>query len=297
MQAKPYLRIIAFAIDICIAFIPIYLLLAISPLVPALDSALFPSLAFSLSLFYILFKDSMFNGSSLGKRWLRLRVDYKRQPCTPFRSFLRNILLLIPLFLFIELIVLLFLDKRMGDAIASTEVKPGLSKISRPRYLWYAFIIATIIITAIPLVPGEKSVIIYDSFEGKIGDRSVFTKDDIQYVCTTQDCSGIDPKRGCGQISDDGWSCAFRFSISLDKEAALRLADITSTLEGDEYLDQNLTLYLDGELFDTLQIGADIKGRPVTDIQISGGSTGLTEEDARYNTLQDLKHLQDFLRS
>ena len=68
-------------------------------------------------------------------------------------------------------------------------------------------------------------------FEARIENKTVFSGGtDIVYVCRSSDCSGIDPNRGCSQVTD-GWACRFRFSISLTEEAAERQANLTANLE------------------------------------------------------------------
>jgi len=145
-------------------------------------------------------------------------------------------------------------------------------------------------------------------FEAKIGNDTVFVGGkDITYVCRSADCSGIDPSRGCTQV-EDGWACSFRFSISLSPDAAKKQADVTSRLDvltADElgnpiasdrqYLSRQLDLILDDSLVDSLNIGADLKGRATTDIQISGSGAGLTRQEAQFNTLENMKRLQTIL--
>ncbi|MBC8444119.1 hypothetical protein H8D83_00885 [Candidatus Woesearchaeota archaeon] len=140
-------------------------------------------------------------------------------------------------------------------------------------------------------------------FEAKIGESIVFNggEKDITYVCRSADCSGIDPGKGCGRVNDGTWACSFRFSIALKPEAAQRQADLTRDLEiissesGEEYLSQDLKLLLDDKEVDTLKIGADLKGRPVTDIQISGSGAGNTQQEAVFNALENMKKMQTVL--
>jgi preprotein translocase subunit SecD len=138
-------------------------------------------------------------------------------------------------------------------------------------------------------------------FEAKVGNNTVFRGgEDITYVCRSADCSGIDPGRGCGVAAGGGYVCRFRFSISLSPEAAERQASLTRDLEvivenNDEYLSEKLYLYLDDKEVDQLNIGADLKGRAVTDIQISGTGGGATNQEAVYNALQNMKKLQTML--
>ncbi|TKJ17615.1 hypothetical protein CEE44_03715 [Candidatus Woesearchaeota archaeon B3_Woes] len=138
-------------------------------------------------------------------------------------------------------------------------------------------------------------------FEAKISNQTVFKGgQDITYVCKSADCSGIDPNRPCGP-SGEGWVCRFSFSIALSPEAARRQADLTSNLEiisnenNDEFLSEKLQLYLDDSLVDELNIGEDLKGRAVTDIQISGSGAGKTQQEGIFNTLANMKRLQTIL--
>ena len=137
-------------------------------------------------------------------------------------------------------------------------------------------------------------------FEAKIGDNIVFKGgNDILYICRSADCSGIDPNTGCGQTNGQ-WFCRFRFSISLSPEAAEKQAELTKNLdiitEGEQdYLNETLDLYLDNQYVDSLNIGAELKGRAITDIQISGSGMGTTEQTALFESLKNMKRLQTIL--
>lgn len=137
-------------------------------------------------------------------------------------------------------------------------------------------------------------------FEAKVGNVTVFEGgEDITYVCRSADCSFvIDPRRPCSGSATAAYACSFTFSISLSQEAAERQAaltlDIPLSTEGD-YLAQDLDLYLDGELVDSLKIGEDLKGRAVTDIAISGPGFGATYQEAVQNSAQNMKKLQTLL--
>ncbi|RMF06340.1 hypothetical protein D6764_02470 [Candidatus Woesearchaeota archaeon] len=105
---------------------------------------------------------------------------------------------------------------------------------------------------------------------------------------------------GCGQVDANTWSCRFRFSISLSPEAAQRQADLTKDMEivvrgSEEYLNETLDLYLDDALVDSLNIGADLQGRAVTDIQISGSGVGANQQQAVFDALNNMKRLQTIL--
>jgi preprotein translocase subunit SecD len=137
-------------------------------------------------------------------------------------------------------------------------------------------------------------------FEAKIGNESVFKGgNDVTYVCRSADCAGIDPLQGCG-TSGDQWLCRFRFSISLSPEAAQRQAQETSQLtvvteDKQQYLSENLVLFLDDSPVDELRIGAELKGKAETNIQISGSGAGINQQEAAVNALQNMKRLQTIL--
>lgn len=139
-------------------------------------------------------------------------------------------------------------------------------------------------------------------FDAKVGNQTVFTGgEDIASVCRSADCSFVvDPQRPCQGSAGAGYYCTFSFAISLSQAAAERQAAVTadvplSTEAGGAYLAQDLDLYLDDVLVDTLKIGADLKGRAVTDISISGPSVGATYEEAVQNSAQNMKKLQTLL--
>jgi len=137
-------------------------------------------------------------------------------------------------------------------------------------------------------------------FEATIGNETVFRGGkDITYVCRTADCSGIDPGVGCGR-SSDGWSCRFRFSISLNPNAAERQAAITKDLDiitqnNEKYLSEKLNLFLDDQKVDELNIGAELKGQATTEVAISGSGAGATREEAVFESLKNMKRLQTIL--
>jgi preprotein translocase subunit SecD len=139
-------------------------------------------------------------------------------------------------------------------------------------------------------------------FEAKIGNNTVFSggNRDVPYVCRSADCAGIDPGFGCGASQNGGYVCRFRFSITLSQDAADRQAEATKDLEvliedNNDYLSEKLVLLLDDVKVDELNIGSDLKGRAVTDIQISGSGAGATEQEAALNSLTNMKRLQTIL--
>jgi len=141
-------------------------------------------------------------------------------------------------------------------------------------------------------------------FEARIGNDTVFRGgEDIKYVCRSPSCSfAVNPRRPCAKGSDNSWHCSFQFSITLSPEAADSQAELTKNLEvvtenGEKYLSDNIDLYLDNELVDSLRIGADLRGHATTNIAISGGSTGTTQQEAVQNSAQNMKKLQTILQT
>lgn len=140
-------------------------------------------------------------------------------------------------------------------------------------------------------------------FEAKIGNKTVFKGgQDIVYVARSANEAGIDPSAGCSQQGSQ-WFCRFRFSITLSQEAAQRQADATKDLAvvydsvsgRSDYLSEPLELYLDDKRVDELNIGADLKGQAVTQISISGSGVGANNQEAIFNSLQNMKRLQTIL--
>lgn len=141
-------------------------------------------------------------------------------------------------------------------------------------------------------------------FEAKIGNDTAFSGgDDLTYVCRSSQCSGIDPSRGCGTLTDGSYACAFRFSISLSPVAASRVGSLTGPLEviqdpaasSGAYLSEQLRFVLDGQEVDALNIGADLKGQVATDISISGSGSGPSEQAAVEDALNNMKRMQTIL--
>ncbi len=140
-------------------------------------------------------------------------------------------------------------------------------------------------------------------FEAKIGNTTVFRGgQDIVYVGRSAQEAGIDPSAGCS-ASGSQWFCRFRFSITLSQDAAQRQADATkdlaviydSTTGRNDFLSEKLELYLDDKKVDELNIGADLKGQAVTQISISGSGVGANNQEAIFNSLQNMKRLQTIL--
>ncbi|MBD3313191.1 hypothetical protein GF345_01995 [Candidatus Woesearchaeota archaeon] len=136
-------------------------------------------------------------------------------------------------------------------------------------------------------------------FEAKIDNETVFRGgDDIKSVSTTGTRAGLDPQ-GYGRYQE-GWTCRFYFVITLSPNAAERQAEATKDLDvitenGESYLSKKLELYLDNNLVDALNIQADLKGKEITEPQITGGGSGKTKQEAEQDCLKSMKRLQTIL--
>lgn len=134
-------------------------------------------------------------------------------------------------------------------------------------------------------------------FEAKIGNNTIFVGGgkDITSVCQSSKCSGV---LSCDKISE-GYVCRFSFAVYLSKEAAERQAKITSALIANasmpQYLNETLDLYLDDNLVDSLLISIDLKGKPTTEVAISGPGYGKTREEAYEEAIKNMKKLQTIL--
>lgn len=138
-------------------------------------------------------------------------------------------------------------------------------------------------------------------FEAKIGNETVFTggREDIPFVCRDDgSCSGI---RDCGPTEGNEWFCKFEFVIHLSPEAAKRHAavtqdlDVTTSSDGREILSAMIDFYLDGKKVDSLQIGADLKGKEATAIAISGPGVGPNKMVAIESAVASMDKLQTVL--
>lgn len=138
-------------------------------------------------------------------------------------------------------------------------------------------------------------------FEASISNTTVFKGGaDIRNVCRIAECSGLDPRRACAPTGDGSYGCGFQFSITLSPQAAAKQAQVTKGLRiqgtGQEtYLSEPLILYLDDQQVDTLSISADLRGKAVTEISISGSGTGSTLKEAQSAALTNMRKLQTVL--
>ncbi|MAF50615.1 MAG: hypothetical protein CMH64_00840, partial [Nanoarchaeota archaeon] len=137
-------------------------------------------------------------------------------------------------------------------------------------------------------------------FEAKIGNETVFRggKEDIPFVCRDDGvCSGV---HSCSEDANGG-ACRFQFTIKLSPEAARKHADVTDKLDiittegGQKILSEQIEFHLDGNLIDSLNVDASLKGSASTDIQISGPGYGRNQNDALDDAVKNMGELQTVL--
>lgn len=137
------------------------------------------------------------------------------------------------------------------------------------------------------------------NFEAKIGNKTVFIGGDrdITHVFRDASQSAVYQPESLG---DGTYLSRFNFAIALSPEAAQRHADITNSIpldqsSGGQYLAENLTLVLDGEIVDELRISAGLKGQVTTQISIQGSGTGTTPELTLADARAQMHKLQTLL--
>lgn len=148
--------------------------------------------------------------------------------------------------------------------------------------------------------PAELESLIAEQgkFEAKISNQSVFIggNKDITYVCRNDaTCARIER---CDQVQG-GYACRYSFVIHLSEEAAKRHAEITSKIlinsSNPDYLDEQLTFYVDDVETTSLFISADLKGQAATQIQISGSGSGPDMKSAIEDAEDSMKKMQTIL--
>ena len=135
-------------------------------------------------------------------------------------------------------------------------------------------------------------------FEAKIGQDVVFTGGkDIKSVCRSVECAGIPAQNGC-YPTDEGYQCRNFFRVDISPESAERHGSLTDKLNiNNGYLDKKLDLFLDGELISSLFISENLKGSRSTSFTIQGSGSGISEEEAISNSLEQMKEMQTLLIS
>lgn len=138
-------------------------------------------------------------------------------------------------------------------------------------------------------------------FEAKIDQEIIFRggEKDITFVCRTDGtCSRI---IDCLPTQDKNYACKFEFEISITSEAAQKQAEATKNLNvnvtetGNRVLEKTIDFYLDDKLVDSLQISAELKGKPTTQILITGPGFGKNQQEAVIDAIKNRDKLQTIL--
>ncbi|MBW3011754.1 hypothetical protein KY311_01070 [Candidatus Woesearchaeota archaeon] len=139
-------------------------------------------------------------------------------------------------------------------------------------------------------------------FEAVIANQTVFVGGpDIKYVAFSGQQARIETCQQVDLGGESGYQCKFTFAITISQEAAenqaAATADVAVDPENSEYLVEDIHFFLDDIEVNSLRIGADLKGRPVTDLAISGSGSGTTMEQAFNDAQQSMKTLQTVLKT
>lgn len=135
-------------------------------------------------------------------------------------------------------------------------------------------------------------------FTALIGGETVFEggDKDVSDVCRNDaTCAGV---TSCTPGQLGGSSCNFQFTIYLTEKAAQRHADITEKLALDEtgqYLNESLSLNIDGTEVDSLLISSGLRGQFTTQISIQGSGVGNTQDEAYDDATASMNQLQTVL--
>src|SRR3989338_6727980 len=145
----------------------------------------------------------------------------------------------------------------------------------------------------------EELVSKQGNFQAKIGNNTVFIggEKDITHVFRDASQSAVYTAESLG---DGTYLSRFTFTITLSAQAAQRHADITNVIpldptSGGQYLSENLTLVLDGQIVDELRISSGLKGQVTTQISIQGSGTGTTPDLAMSDARAQMHKLQTLL--
>lgn len=134
-------------------------------------------------------------------------------------------------------------------------------------------------------------------FEAQIGNETIFTGDEIQYICRQAQCSGLTPN-GCQETRQGRWQCGHRFSITISEPAAQNQADATRGLQVTSgSLSENITFIIDNQTVQSLTISPDLRGQAQRELSISGTGSGQTQRQAQSNSLEEMRSTQAILET
>ena len=148
----PNKRVCAYLIDIIIINLAYNVLTAVIAVIPDISFVL-------LLIAYLLFRDALVHGQSIGKYAVGLRVvDMEGQPCDLRRSVLRNLIFIVPVLIF----------GIMSLLLEPLESSPDIPNV--PLYIYGLIFIAA----AVDVI--EYFVMRASKWERRLGDRMAGTK-------------------------------------------------------------------------------------------------------------------------
>jgi preprotein translocase subunit SecD len=116
-------------------------------------------------------------------------------------------------------------------------------------------------------------------------------------VCRSTQCSGL-VRNGCAPSAENTYSCQHRFSITISEQAAQNQASITSDLQvRGGSLSENITFFIDGTQVQSLTISSSLQGQETRELSISGTGNGPTIQEARQDSLNEMRQTQAILET
>lgn len=158
-------------------------------------------------------------------------------------------------------------------------------------------IVGTKLSSTKPLVSIINALLNRDRFEGRLGDKVLFTNNDLRFVCKIPACAGVEDMSVC-HLANNKHTCSFAFGIVLFNPASERIGDavkgLPTTIDGNETIvAEPIRLYLNNEQIDYVYVPADTAGTPVTDMTISGNASGPTPKEAQQNAITEMDRIRD----
>lgn len=148
-----------------------------------------------------------------------------------------------------------------------------------------------------PLIAVINALLNRERFEGRLGDKVLFTNNDLRFVCKIPACAGVEDVSVC-PLANNKYTCSFAFGIVLFNPASERIGDavkgLPTTMDGNEtIIAEPIRLYLNNEQIDYVYVPADTAGTPITDMTISGNASGTTPKEAQQHAVAEMDRIRD----
>ena len=131
-------------------------------------------------------------------------------------------------------------------------------------------------------------------FSATVGNKTVFTGDDVIHVFTDPQHSGL---QSCSPTGNGNYICTFAFSIEINSQGVNKFFAATSALQTNgQYLSKKVCFHLDSQEITCLNIASIFKYKKITDPQITvSGNPERTEQKAVESGKKQMKFLQTIL--